>query len=178
MKRILLRLFVTCLAAAVAAPVASALFELDYNGRLNHRLNSYTGFNLKKSSGNRKVTFFTSRGLPYKCDTGSSGKTGFITLHDSFRVVQGEFDGTSHVFMPQGDPVAHVDGRISNGSAHGTLRISGKLIRRMPRRPVRRAAGAGSPSEPRYPRPRPTLPLAPRARRPARPERPRSRASA
>ena len=46
---------------------------------------------------------------------------------DSFRVVQGEFDGTSHVFMPQGDPVAHVDGRISNGSAQGTLRISGKL---------------------------------------------------
>jgi hypothetical protein len=127
MKRILLCLFVTCLAAAVAAPVASALCELDYNGRLKHRLNSYTGFNLKKSSGNRKVTFFTSRGLPYKCDTGSSGKTGFITLHDSFRVVQGEFDGTSHVFMPQDDPVAHVDGRISNGSAHGTLRISGKL---------------------------------------------------
>jgi hypothetical protein len=85
MKRILLCLFVTCLAAAVAAPVASALCELDYNGRLKHRLNSYTGFNLKKSSGNRKVTFFTSRGLPYKCDTGSSGKTGLITLHDSFR---------------------------------------------------------------------------------------------
>ena len=33
MKRILLCLFVACLAAAVAAPVASALFELDYNGR-------------------------------------------------------------------------------------------------------------------------------------------------
>jgi hypothetical protein len=47
MKRILLCLFVTCLAAAVAAPVASALFELDYNGRLKHRLTSYTGFNLK-----------------------------------------------------------------------------------------------------------------------------------
>jgi hypothetical protein len=128
MKRILLCFCAACLAAAIAAPVASALFELDYNGRLKHHTNSYTGFNVKKSPpGKRKATFFTSRGLPYKCDTGSSGKTPFITLDDSFRIVRGEFEGTSHVFTPQGDPVAHVDGKISNGSAHGTLRISGKL---------------------------------------------------
>jgi len=127
MKRLLLCLCVACLAGAISAPVASALFELDYNGRLKHRTNSYTGFNVKKSAEKRKVTFFTSRGLPYKCDTGSSGKTGFITLDDSFRIVHGDFDGTAHVFTPQGDPVAHVDGTIANGSAHGTLRISGKL---------------------------------------------------
>ncbi len=126
MKRLVL--CTVALGFAIAAAGASALFQLDYNGHLRGKPNSYVGFNVKKTStGKRKAAFFTSRGLPFKCDTGSTGKSEFLTLDDAFRIVRGEFDGKSHVFTPQGDPVARVHGTIANGKAHGTLRLSGKL---------------------------------------------------
>lgn len=128
MKRLLLCLCAVTVGIAVAASSASALFQLDYNGHLRGKPNSYVGFNVKKtSSGKRKATFFTSQGLPFKCDTGSTGKTDFITLDDALPIVRGEFDGKSHVFTPQGDPVARVHGSLGGGSAHGTLRLTGKL---------------------------------------------------
>jgi hypothetical protein len=127
-KRLTLCLFTVCAAIAIAAPAASALFQLDYNGHLRHETNSYVGFNVKHtSSGKRRATFFTSRGLPFSCDTGSSGTTQFLTLHDSLPIVKGRFEGKSHVFTPQGDPVARVHGSLSGGSAHGRLRLTGKL---------------------------------------------------
>jgi hypothetical protein len=127
-KQVLLCLSAAVAAITVAAPSASAEFQLDYNGHVRGQQNSYVGFNLKKtSSGKRKATFFTSRGLPFKCDTGSTGKTQFLTLDDRLPVVRGEFDGKSHLFTPQGDPVARVHGILEAGRAHGTLRLTGKL---------------------------------------------------
>jgi hypothetical protein len=82
-KRLTLCLFAVCAALAVAAPAASAIFKLDFNGHLRHETNSYVGFNVKHtSSGKRRARFFTSRGLPFSCDTGSSGTTQFLTLHE------------------------------------------------------------------------------------------------
>jgi len=128
MKGLVLCGCVSALALAIAAPGANALFSLDYNGHVRGKPNSYTGFNVDKTaSGKRKATSFTSRGLPFTCDSGSSGKTGFLSLDDALTIKQGEFDGKSHVFTPQGDPVARVHGSLGGGSAHGTLSLSGKL---------------------------------------------------
>jgi hypothetical protein len=127
-RRLLTCLCTAAAGVAVAAPSASALFQLDYNGHLRGKPNSYVGFDKKRTaSGKRKVISFTSRGLPFKCDSGSSGKTEFLTLDDALPIVRGEFDGKSHVFTPQGDPVARVHGVLDSARAHGTLRLTGKL---------------------------------------------------
>jgi hypothetical protein len=127
-KRLLVCLCAVAAGIAVAAPSASALFELDFNGHVRGKPNSYVGFNVKTTaSGKRKATSFTSQGLPYKCDNGSMGKTQFLTLDDPLTIVSGTIDGKSHVFTPQGDPVARVFGRLEGGTAHGTLRLTGRL---------------------------------------------------
>jgi hypothetical protein len=102
-KRLTLCLFAVCAAMAVAAPAASAIFELGLNGHLRHETNSYVGFNVKHtSSGKRRATLFTSRGLPFSCDTGSSGTTQFLTPHDSFRIVKGVVRGQVACLHPPG----------------------------------------------------------------------------
>jgi hypothetical protein len=40
-KQLTLCLFTVCVAVAIAAPAASALFQLDYNGHLRHETNSW-----------------------------------------------------------------------------------------------------------------------------------------
>jgi len=127
-RRLILCFCAAAVGVAVAASGASALFMLDYNGHLRGKPNSFVGFNKKRTaSGKRKVFFFTSRGLPFKCDGGTTGKTEFLTLDDALPIVRGEFDGKSHVFTPQGDPVARVHGVLDQARAHGTLRLTGKL---------------------------------------------------
>jgi hypothetical protein len=128
MRRLVLCLCVAAAGIALTAPSASALFELDYNGHVRGKPNSYVGFNVKKTaSGKRKATFFTSEGLRFRCDSDSTGKTQFVTLDDPLPIRRGEFDGKSHIFTPLGDPVARVHGSLGGGSAHGTLSLSGKL---------------------------------------------------
>jgi hypothetical protein len=128
MKRLVMCLCVAAAAIALTAAGASALFELDYNGHFRGKASSYVGFNVKKTaSGKRRAVSFTSQGLPFTCDSGSKGSTGFLTLDDPLPIRHGEFDGTSHVFTPQGDPVAQVHGTIDGGIAGGTVSLSGRL---------------------------------------------------
>ncbi len=118
------------LAAAIAAPPAGALFTLDYNGNIKGDPDSYVGFNLNRTSaGKRKVSFFTTRGIQFACEGGSTGQTEFLTLDGSLRVKHRKFKGAVHVFTPLGDPVARVHGKLHRDRrvANGTIHLIGKL---------------------------------------------------
>jgi hypothetical protein len=128
MKTLMLCACMVGAAIAIAAQAASATVRLDWNGHLRDRPKSYVGFDLQRRwSGERKVAFFTSKGLPFRCDNGSTGKTGFLTLDNSLPINRGEIDGESHASTPQGDPIARVHGALDTDHARGSLSVSGSL---------------------------------------------------
>lgn len=118
------------LSAGLVPLSANGLFRLDYNGQVRQDPDSYVGFNLKRTSaGKRKVTFFTTGGIRFACDGGSTGRTDFLTLDGSFRVKDRRFKGEVHVFTPSGDPVARLRGKLHRDRrvSHGTIHLVGKL---------------------------------------------------
>jgi hypothetical protein len=101
-KRLTLCLFAVCAAMAVAAPAASAIFELGLNGHLRHETNSYVGFNVKHTSSGSGGRRCSRAGGCRSAATPSSGTTQFLTLHDSFRIVKGVVRGQVACLHPPG----------------------------------------------------------------------------
>jgi hypothetical protein len=129
-RRLLGTVLVTALLTALVPLDASAFFELDYDGHIKGDPDSFVGFNLKRTStGKRRATFFTTRGIEFSCKGGSPGQTQFLTLDRSFLLKHRKFKGVVHTFTPAGDPVARVQGKLHRDRqvANGTIHLAGKL---------------------------------------------------
>jgi hypothetical protein len=118
--------------AALAAGVMAVAVDTEYDGHIKGEgsLDSFFGFNVKKSNGERKVKDVLVDGVDFECDGGSPGETGLIFVDDSFAVDKhGEFGGRSHATIPPAiDPRAKVTGKLkSHDKATGTIRLHGTL---------------------------------------------------
>lgn len=113
-------------ALLIAVPLASAGFDLQYEGQVENDSSTFVGFNVQKVNGKTKITNLAA-GLAYVCrGQQGGGGLGYGNAKRSLTVKNGKFKGTVPIkFGGRGAPTGGtytVSGSVpKNGLAKGTI---------------------------------------------------------